>query len=168
VAGTRIVLGAEGPPSLARGGGAKRALAALAAGRLTSEGFGSDRLLRGRLDTEVRRQGSAAVCRDGRDVELAPLFLTVARTTSRLSIGGPGYGGGGAPLRTRCPGPEAAEGRELVAGRFPTRELAGDRVTVPMALVPGDSWPFGMSAATTTMTIRRVSARVRLVRRIEG
>lgn len=170
VRGTRIELQAEGPASLARGGGTRRALAALAAGRMTLQGGDSPGTLRGRFASEARRDGSAAVCRDGRDVELPPFFLIVGRRTSELAIGGrQRYGGPSDALRTRCPGPGTPAGDAVAAGSFPTSELTADRLTVPLELAPGDSWPFAVSTtATTSLTLRRVSARVRVVRGYVG
>lgn len=160
----RVELRATGSPALARGG-VRRALAALAAGRMTSESSGGDDQLRGRIDAEVRREGSPGVCRDGRDIELPPLDLRVGRTTSQLTIGSESYGGYGGVLRTRCPGLGSPASGPLAAGTLPTRDLGGSRLTVPVALVTGDSWPYAAAPTqSTTLTLRRVAARVRVER----
>lgn len=160
---TRVELRASGPATLARGGGTGRAIAALAAGRLKVERIGGAETVRARLDGEVRRAGSAAVCRDGRDVDLPPLELVVRPRRARLAIGGEQYGGNTGALRTRCAGPGGGNDGPLAAGIFPTRDLGGERVTVPLALVAEDPWPFAVTTtATATLTLRRVSARVRI------
>ena len=161
----RVELRATGSPALARGGGVRRALAALAAGRMASESYGADDQLRGRIDAEVRREGTAGVCRDGRDIELPPLDLRVGRTSSQLTIGSESYGGYGGVLRTRCPGIGSPDSGVLASGTLPTQALGDDRLTVPLALVTDDAWPFAAaSAQSTTLTLRRVAARVRVER----
>ena len=161
----RVELRAAGSPSLARGRGVRRALTALAAGRMRVDSVGFDDPLRARLDAEVRRDGSAATCRDGRDIELPPLAIRVGRTTSRLTIGHESYGGYGGALRTRCPGPDTPDSGALAAGTLPTTALDDDRFAVSLALAPDDSWPFAASTTgSTTLTLRRVRARVRIER----
>ena len=161
----RLDIVALGPASLARGGRVGPALAALAAGRMTVESVGGSEALRGRVDAEVRRENSSAVCRDGRVIDLPPAELSVGRTKSRLTLGGESYGSDPGLLRTRCPGPSGRSSGAVASGTFPTRNLAGTQLTVPLGLDVGDTWPFAVSTyGPISLSLRRVSARVRTER----
>ena len=118
---------ADRPDGAAVRRGARRALAALAAGRMRvrSDGVGPFEAV---LEAEVRRDGVAGVCRDRRPAELQALVLI----GGRLSIGEEGRGYSPSDLlRSRCPGPYGAPVRgPLATGDVALRRLGAPRLTV--------------------------------------
>jgi hypothetical protein len=144
-----------------------RELRALRAGRTRAGGFA---FLRAGTVAGTLRWADGSTCADRAPSPRVPVLLQSGRrsATLRLVPADFGYEGEAAdPLRSRCPGPGAAdalrEGESLAVGRVPLAALGRRRVDAVVHAPPGpfdaDGWS-GEPRGTLTLELRLVRTRL--------